>query len=272
MNGILDSCTRACGRSITGIVVATANKHADEKAWVDGALDLMSQGSHAAVDYLTVMTFGHMLEVATVHETDQRTLMWLSALYSKLRLNDDQMANLPFSFNAETPNAQCMSYLWTHLRVITHTLRELSALYAAGYIHLMSRAAAAGLCNSQADYVLRLSNKEPGTMVITTHTGHIYLDAKPGYDVERKNVQVGRNQLPVFVWTLANIKRLLQYSGLTTCRFGTAVPIEQVNDQYASVVRSNYASYRQIESSQYPSLRPAAAAAADVPPPPYPDE
>eukprot|EP01006_Ploeotia_vitrea_P038458 TRINITY_DN66235_c6_g5_i2.p1 TRINITY_DN66235_c6_g5~~TRINITY_DN66235_c6_g5_i2.p1 ORF type:complete len:300 (+),score=132.95 TRINITY_DN66235_c6_g5_i2:217-1116(+) len=211
---------------------------------------------------LVLHSFRVLLKVGTVHEQEETCLRWITQLYLSPRPDDSQP--LPF----DTPSRkvkhvkdreQRTLMLWGHLRAITDALSNLYSFYSAGHVHLMSRQESASVIKRQGDYLFRLSNRQPSTMIITNCRTHIYLSPD---GLRKHNVEfpfdavpiVSRNfagvQFEIVQWSLPTLKAFLRqhkHSMFLDKPLLGAVSIDMIDSTYNDLVDTQYHSLRSSE-------------------------
>lgn len=193
---------------------------------------------------LVVHTFRTKLKIPEVSKRETAFLHWLCDLYLARRLGDDQLGNLPYLLRTEQEHpwdpqcvphiVPCPDFLWGHLMALTDMLQGMREAYAADAIHVMSRMASQQFLPKpiKGGYLVRLSNKELGSLVLSTCVKHIYLDSTfqqsagiplpPGISYKTQVVTYVGKSFVINAWTTQMLHALVSQHGT---RIGCIYPM-----------------------------------------------
>lgn len=157
----------------------------DEKnydAWKQQALTLIADDIPKNIGLLkrfVLLTVFANLQIDSIRKNDADAIEWLCDLYLGLNITDRTLTNLPFSI-AERREGQLIcsdldvqtriNFLTGHLSCLLTTLKDLPHFFSSGHLCLMSRDQATAkvwTSSEERPYIVRLSNSEPNTVVVT---------------------------------------------------------------------------------------------------------
>jgi len=180
-------------------------------AWQKLACDAYVRFGSRFVGYMSQLLFLDQLRQPSIKQGDRHSLMWLARLYLGDFHECDQMTNLPFEVIDATPTARRIEYLFRHLRLLISTLDSLKNLYFADFIHLMSRWQSQRFLQRKGQYLLRLSNMYPTSLIVSTNENHYYLHPElfPGLMIVPQMAKVDGEKQTVPLWNLEMLRRVL---------------------------------------------------------------
>lgn len=170
------------------------------------------------IENLVLHTFRQKLRLPHVFEDDEKCLRWIAQLYLGLRPDDNQMTNLPYLVNARDDLNTRLSYTWGHVMALTDTLAHLRDMYHANCIHLLSRARSQDFLRQPGSYLVRMSNLDVGSIIISTNENHFYLNHRlttygivmpRGVNYEVQYASYVNKQFVIYKWSVYNLQRFI---------------------------------------------------------------
>jgi len=219
--------------------------------WNDKSFEYVSSLPLSMIKFFVLETFRNTLQIPIVASIDAKTLNWLTELYMSTTFSKDgkaitfhktdQINNLPFVVLEFDPPLERVTKLLYHIKLITETLQSLSDFYFAGYVHLLSRFESQKHLRNDGEYLFRISNSEPGTMIISTNKYHYYLNDFPFVF----KTYLGEN-FKIYSLGLSDVKSYLHDHSELQTPVLTSVPLDFINSKYSSIRRAAYSESNQI--------------------------